>query len=296
MSQAKERPILFSGPMVRAILDGRKTVTRRALKIQPRTPGDIGSYGRGQPFIRHPDLTKRNPECPYGRPGDRLWVRETCFINDYREAKVPVDERASVDVVYRADPLPDWEGEESLITWRPSIHMPRWASRILLELTDVRVERLQDISDDQAKAEGMVYTDFGMQERPGKVSVDGGKTYHPVKPQQAPGWHSGDATHPDQCLDRARWAFANLWEKINGEYSWDANPWVWVVEFKVIKPCDYQGRHFGAPYPDAQCVDGFLWDEDSCDVPGGPLLSGGDIPCPKCNAEAYADHQREMSQ
>jgi len=114
--------------------------------------------------------------------------------------------------------------------------MPRWASRILLEVTDVRVERLQDINDEQAQAEGMVYTDFGLQERPGRASIDGGKTFHPLKPQQAPGWHAGDATHPDQCLDRARWAFANLWEKINGENSWDANPWVWVVEFKRIEP------------------------------------------------------------
>ncbi|WP_082423966.1 hypothetical protein [Pseudomonas sp. NBRC 111121] len=225
MSQAKERPILFSGPMVRAILDGRKTVTRRAVKVQPRTKGDIGSYGLGQPFIRHPDPTKRNPECPYGRPGDRLWVREAwAQIN---VAQAPGESW----VVYReCDNRTDYGGP-----WKPSIHMRRRDSRILLEVTDVRIELLQDISDDQAKAEGMVYTDFGMQERLGKVSLDGGKTFHPMKPQQAPGWHAGDATHPDQCLDRARWAFANLWEKINGEYSWEANPWVWVVEFKRIE-------------------------------------------------------------
>ena len=114
--------------------------------------------------------------------------------------------------------------------------MRRRDSRILLEVTGVRVERLQDISEDQAKAEGMVYTDFGMQERPGKASIDGGKTFHPLKPQQARGWHTGDATHPDQCLDRARWAFAKLWEKINGESSWDGNPWVWVVVFKRVQP------------------------------------------------------------
>ncbi len=77
MNQAKERPILFSAPMVRAILEGRKMVTRRPVKVQPNSRGDIGSYGLGQPFIRHPEPTKRNPECPYGRSGDRLWVRET---------------------------------------------------------------------------------------------------------------------------------------------------------------------------------------------------------------------------
>lgn len=245
MSQAKERPILFSGPMVRAILEARKTVTRRPVKVQPRSRGDIGSYGLGQPFIRHPDPTKRNPECPYGRPGDRLWVRET-WIED------PEDDGSWAYTQYmgcKGSPLSDipkkfqkpehclfrasWDGPA--LTWRPSIHMPRWASRILLEITGVRVERLQDISDEDAKAEGMVYTDFGMQERPGRASLDGGKTFHPLKPQQAPGWHAGDATHPDHCLDRARWAFANLWEKINGEYSWDANPWVWAVEFKRIE-------------------------------------------------------------
>ncbi|WJD60635.1 hypothetical protein [Pseudomonas kurunegalensis] len=252
MSQAKERPILFSGPMVRAILEGRKAVTRRPVK--PGFPSSVTEafpYA-GAPHAWMPALPSGEPwyeqvrECPYGRPGDRLWVRET-WLED------PEDDGTWAYTQYmgcKGSPLSDipkrfqkpehcifratWDG--SALRWRPSIHMPRWASRILLEITDVRVERLQDISDDQAKAEGMVYTDFGMQELPGKASIDGGKTFHPLKPQQAPGWHAGDATHPDQCLDRARWAFANLWEKINGENSWDANPWVWVVEFKRIEP------------------------------------------------------------
>lgn len=209
MSHAKERPILFSGPMVRALLDGRKTVTRRALKVQPRSKADIGSYGPGQPFIRHPDPTKRNPECPYGRPGDHLWVRETFFINDFREANVPVDQRANVDLVYRADPLPDWEGEESLITWRPSIHMPRWVSRILLEITGVRVERLQSISESQAEAEGVE--------------------------QDSDGWF--DYQMPStQCCSSAGESFRTLWSSINGVESWRANPWVWVVEFMRVQP------------------------------------------------------------
>ncbi|MNP45600.1 hypothetical protein D3C76_1395390 [compost metagenome] len=145
--------------------------------------------------------------------------------------------------------------------------MPRWASRILLEITAVRVERLQDISEDQAEAEGVGFLR-----------------------------HVPDA---DETLTAAQ-LFECLWSSINGDESWTSNPWVWVVGFKAIDPdaagCDYHGSHFGAPYPDAQCVDGFLWDEDSCDVPGGPLLSGGDIPCPKCNAEAYTEHQREANQ
>ncbi|MGK0158859.1 hypothetical protein [Pseudomonas mosselii] len=237
MSQAKERPILFSGPMVRAILEGRKTVTRRPIKPSMRGfdvsfelhQQEDGSWRPMHTFDESSmdDQGTEHPiACPYGRIGDRLWVREAW-------AQVNVAQAPGESwVVYReCDNRTDYGGP-----WKPSIHMRRRDSRILLEITDVRVERLNDISDEQAKAEGMVYTDFGMQERPGRASIDGGKTYHPLKPQQAPGWHAGDATHPDQCLDRARWAFANLWGKINGENSWDANPWVWVVEFKQVTP------------------------------------------------------------
>ncbi|MEJ5904702.1 hypothetical protein V7V80_08425 [Pseudomonas kermanshahensis] len=236
MSQAKERPILFSGPMVRAIVAGRKTVTRREIKPRMRsadTQFELHQQpdGSWRPLHTFDEScmdaqgTEHPIVCPYGKVGDRLWVREAwAQIN---VAQAPGESW----VVYReCDNRTDYGGP-----WKPSIHMRRRDSRILLEVTGVRVERLQDISEDQAKAEGMVYTDFGMQERPGKASIDGGKTFHPLKPQQASGWHAGDATHPDQCLDRARWAFANLWEKINGENSWDANPWVWVVEFKRVE-------------------------------------------------------------
>jgi len=201
MSAIKERPILFSAPMVRAIQEGRKTVTRRTVKVHPRSRADIGSYGLGQPFIRNPDVTKPNSECPYGRPGDRLWLRETHFINDYREAKVPEAERADTEIVYRADPLPCWEGEESEIRWRPSIFMPRWASRILLEITAVRVERLQDISEEQSEAEGVYFL------------------------RAAPDF--------DETLT-AKQLYEILWDHINGNGAWDANPWVWVVEFKGV--------------------------------------------------------------
>lgn len=209
MSQVKERPILFSGPMVRAILEGRKTVTRRAISPklvnrfdEPRGPADVAA---GYPFVEFEDgYWPAINFCPYGQPGERLWVRETCFINDYRQAGVPIEERAGVDVVYRADPLPDWEGEESLITWRPSIHMPRWASRILLEITDVRVERLQDISEQQALAEGVMSAERD-------IGPDG-NGYSPLE------------------------LFGGLWVKLNGMDSWSANPWVWVVEFKRVQP------------------------------------------------------------
>lgn len=223
MSQVKERPILFSAPMVRAILEGRKTVTRRAVKIQPRSKADIGSYGLGQPFIRHPDVTKPNPECPYGRPGDRLWVRETTEVDEQTSPAVRLA-RYSADrepVLYRHLEGDEYDG--SVAHWdyprrsRPSIHMPRWASRILLEITDVRVERLQDISDEQALAEGII------------PHVRGGWHWHPHDPANVDDWHQFGFKTPF-------WAFHDLWAGINGQENWDANPWVWVVEFKQVMP------------------------------------------------------------
>lgn len=216
----KERPILFSGPMVRAILEGHKTVTRRPVKVQPRDRADIGSYGAGQPFIRHPDPTKRNQACPYGQPGDRLWVRETWqgpLISDeeqaahqswWKDLKKFQDPahcayRASGDDNEYVDPDGDFHCK-----WKPSIHMPRWASRILLEITGVRIERLQDISEEQAVAEGVHFD-----KRRWFTTDEGGPAF--IWPQHA---------------------FEHLWRSINGADSWAANPWVWVVEFKRVTP------------------------------------------------------------
>ena len=243
MSQVKERPILFSAPMVRAILEGRKTVTRREVKCQPHSKADIGSYGLGQPFIRNPDVTKPNPECPYGRPGDRLWVRETWqdvhpvqVIDRYSQlgrAGIPGPPGVTYQTIYRADgeypkvhythehpyrciePDPNHgflgAADSGWTGWTPSIHMPRWASRILLEITDVRVERLQDISEEQAKAEGVrLYTDHA--ELGDWWHVEGIETY------------SADP----------RKSFELLWSSVGGD--WQANPWVWVVEFKPVTP------------------------------------------------------------
>ncbi len=228
MPEVKERPILFSGPMVRAILDGQKTVTRRAVKTQPRSKGDIGSYGVGQPFIRHPDPTKRNPECPYGRPGDRLWVRETWGVishtwNEHGDMVDWVPDRPATairelpfgrgyysgHVIYAADGANEWAGDddgggEPRSAWHPSIHMPRLASRILLEVTSIRVERLQDITEAQAKAEGVLSCERDIDEE--------GNGYSPLE------------------------LFGGLWTMIHGTESWHANPWVWVVEFKRVTP------------------------------------------------------------
>ena len=201
----KERPILFNAPMVRAILDGRKTVTRRVVKPQP-----AGEIRRGEPDFNHWIDTKywerqnqkenrgigtRGFACPYGQPGgDRLYVRETFGHFERNENFAP-----GCDVFYRAD------GESlALEPWRPSIHMPRAASRITLEITSVRVERLQDIDLADALAEGISDT--------GALILDsaGNEQGGPIA------------------------EYAVLWEQINGPDSWAANPWVWVIEFRRL--------------------------------------------------------------
>lgn len=219
----KERPILFSAPMVRALLDGSKTQTRRVVKLPHTNPlgkwevlpwggpnGGRTREGHTVPFqnvIGH-SRTGEIIGCPHGQPGDRLWVRENGWE---RPSLSPRDLREGADTwppyEYDAEPLMCWEdGELKRYGWkrRPSIHMPRWACRIDLQITAVRVERLQDISEADAIAEGC----------------------SPAHPDDE------DARHHYT----PRWAYEVLWEQINGAGSWAANPWVWVVEFRRIKP------------------------------------------------------------
>lgn len=188
MSHTKERPILMSGPMVRALLEGRKTQTRRACKGQ-RELSNIHDF--------------QLDRCPYGKPGQKLWVRETfsgphCMEATEGRAAVPPSKwDRSSHIWYWADGNPesgDWTKP------RASIFMPRWASRILLEITDVRVERLQDISEGDAIAEG----------------------WEPLASR-----NPGNGGPFD-------W-YRSLWESINGAGSWDANPFVWVIIFKRIE-------------------------------------------------------------
>lgn len=208
---ATSRPILFSGPMVRALLDGTKTQTRRAVKIQPNASlvsaaeiidasvwcwlsgydgsiaGKILGHGR----------------CPYGHPGDRLWVRETGWERPSRSAR---DMREGADTwepyYYDADGLSENDVAD-FRQWgfkrRPSIHMPRWASRITLEITGIRVERLQSISEDDVIEEGI----------------------------------TGNAYMTQAARINA---YRELWERINGAESWAANPWVWIISFKRTEP------------------------------------------------------------
>jgi hypothetical protein len=226
MSEIKERPILFSAPMVRAILAGQKTVTRRQVKKQAAL--DCLAAGFEPSFLA---LTGNADLCPYGKAGDRLWVRETWGVISHgfdeqgnmiawepdRPAKAIREMRFgqgyySGHVIYAADGPAEWAGDDDgggdpRSAWKPSIHMPRAASRILLEITGVRVERLQDISRSDIRAEGLVCP-------PELASDDVSPNYRD--------WYPA--------------AWRELWESINGAGSWMANPWVWVVEFKRVTP------------------------------------------------------------
>lgn len=213
MGVMTERPIIFSGPMVRAILDGRKHQTRRVVtgpwrdKPLPEFRGGIGGInnpeewgwengetGRHIGFVDDP-INEATLPCPYGWPGDRLWVRETF----YSTHKTPCSENR---IYYRANC--DALAEEMLsVSWTPSIHMPKWAARIWLEVTGVRVERLQDISCADAIAEGI---------RPAANSM------------------TIDCDTPDP-----RQGFKHLWDSLNAKRApWASNPWVWIIEFRRV--------------------------------------------------------------
>ena len=233
MSETKERPILFSGPMVRALLSGAKTQTRRVVKPQPEHSqvydwkgrrlydGEARAWcwnGHVAEDSWHEITEALAPHCPYGQPGDRLWVRETFYCDHTDYPTAPMEDMKSM-LEYRADHVcAHWEAgcpcrdDRGRSSWRPSIHMPRWASRLTLEITGVRVERVQDISEEDAIAEG--------------VQVLG----H--------GWRNYLVERESEGLARAfgsaRESFFSLWEFINGAESWVSNPWVWVVEFRRV--------------------------------------------------------------
>jgi hypothetical protein len=222
----KERPILFQGAMVRALLDGSKTQTRRICKNQPYSNG---SHFDGHEILCHNDYlppsamlmdakgyTTSNmegweAECPYGQPGECLWVRET-FLDTQGTGIEHRDESGLRHrYAFAADCVPGSYGDQARkdygLKWKPSIHMPRAASRILLEIVSVRVEQLQGISEKDARAEGVMIEDRHMA-----------------------GYCAGEFLPPSIR------AYRDLWVSINGAGSWDDNPWVWVVEFKRVTP------------------------------------------------------------
>lgn len=225
MNTVKERGILFSAPMVRAILDGKKTQTRRLYKPAKGFP-----YEDGEITPTSQDKWIEWGPCPYGAKGDRIWVREAWqpTFSDGPAGRQPY-------IAFKADPpikFPNYgfvpgswkDGSAEKYCemiyemcgnqkWRPSIHMPRWASRITLEIVSVKVERLQDISEADAIAEGI------------DIRVSG--ILQMFRDYSGPGEVFG--THPII-------SYASLWESINGPGSWDANPWVWVIEFRKVTP------------------------------------------------------------
>lgn len=195
----KERPIIFNSEMVRAILDGRKTQTRRPIKFPFRAKQHgvvMSSFGPAD--SSDSDMAS---ECPYGQPGDRLWVRET-----WAGGKEIVFHKAT--------------DEDRVVTkWKPSIHMPRWASRITLEIVNVRVERVQEIGTNDAIAEGIPQT-WGEVVQLGMDSLR--EAYH----------RSNHVWDNAKSVENFRW----LWDSIYGKgpHAWDKNPWVWVIEFRRV--------------------------------------------------------------
>ena len=186
---AKERPILFSGPMVRAILDGRKTQTRRVARMTE------GGHVRLGPRRWHPADEAAVLASPYGQPGDRLWVRETW---QHEDGSCDDHKCGQPTHIYHKAT----ESFPESMRWKPSIFMPRWASRLTLEVTDVRVQRVQKITEEDAKAEG-------------------------VEPRHA---GQGEVGHP---IHTYRTGFVYVWHSINAKrgFGWEKNPWVWVIEF-----------------------------------------------------------------
>ena len=182
-AKVHNRPILFSAGMVRALLDGRKTQTRRIIKPQPAYIDEKGTAYQAVSIDEPSNLEYHPAQYPYGQPGDLLWVRESFTM-------------------YDDQPLYKTGKHDDMMKWKPSIHMPRWASRLTLKIKEIRVERLQDISNEDAVAEGIGT---------------------PLDMRYA-------------ALDE----FKPLWDSINakrhhGKYAWDKNPWVWVIVFEVIK-------------------------------------------------------------
>ncbi len=225
----KEHPILFTGPMVRAILEGRKTQTRRPIKA----PKGLTIGCRDGSLVAFDD--EGGPTCvsikaPFA-VGDRLWVRETWVcVRPMRDREGTVDDEQEFPGIPKSDPrgkltFDDWEvsyhadGQDDRSSyggkWRPSIHMPRWASRLTLEVTGIRPERVKSIPQSDALAEVVEYR------LAGGMSPGGSGTYH-----------VGEAHHASTPKE----AFAALWDSIYGDgpFAWSANPWTWATTFKVV--------------------------------------------------------------
>lgn len=249
----KERGMIFNGEMVRAILDGRKTQTRRIMAPQPADDIERGTFPNPEAIgwkssLRHKHGSTTAHFCPYGKPGDRIWVRETWGVvsheldEDGRIQPWTPDRPATAihempfgngyysgHAIYAADGDFTWgddDGyEDGRSCWKPSIHMPKAASRILLEITDVRVERLNAISEQDAQSEG-VHNEVWDQTVVARN--------YAVIDEFFQFW-SEDMPHYVEMNQLYRSSFRSLWESIYGAENWQANPWVWVISFKRVE-------------------------------------------------------------
>lgn len=220
----KERPILLNGDMVRAVLNGTKTQTRRIMKVQPESAefesrfiidstklAEIGKWCWAEPGVFVNPRRSALFSCPFGAVGDRLWVREAFRVHsratDVATLVYKASERQSWTEQTHRVPVEKCNKPAVIDKWTPSIHMPRWASRITLEITGVRVERLQAISEVDAAAEGV-----------------------PPAPD-----FDGTFLTPEGDYATAKVAFQRLWESIYKPAGWQANPWCWVIEFKRVE-------------------------------------------------------------
>lgn len=201
--------MLFSGPMVRGILDGSKTQTRRLVKFAKHYPD--AALQRVFLELGHWRVFSETLPCPYGWPGDLIWVKETFG---------QLHDEDGAGYVYRADFIEPEKEDFIRQPWKPSIFMPRVASRILLEITDVRVERLQDISEADAIAEG-VEKIFSYP--PGREKVDTRL------------WFKYKKRPPHEWAETAIESYQSLWQSINGPESWNQNPFVWAITFKRVE-------------------------------------------------------------
>lgn len=235
----RERGMIFNAEMVRAILEGTKTQTRRIMQDQPDAIPKEGEFGRpgfwipwnaGKTMLRNEDMRLA---CPFGAVGDRLWVRETWqAIHDSPDEHGNVEDRTWMPSILKK-PDSYWHpvyaaswGNEDRETrgfpWRPSLHMPRWASRITLEITGVRVERLQNLSEADACAEGI---------RAGIRRTDQSAVNEPIYCN----YLAANLNDASEWFERASDSFISLWESIYGAESWQHSPWVWVIEFKRVE-------------------------------------------------------------
>lgn len=252
------KPILFSAPMIQAILEGRKKQTRRIIKNPSKIESDdnfevverchlitaksgLRKIDVGNPYL-WPEIYDHHRkdkevdnyihlDCPYGQTGGALWVRETFSITHQSQGhEYPEVEIEDADFIpkncegaywkpcYHADWTRDETVEDRGFKWRPSIHMPRWINRITLEIKDIRVERLQDISEEDAEAESIVQFANKGYAHYGAILVDRNRIFQ---------------TDIEFVGDTAVEAFRLLWQSINGSDSWNKNPWVWIVEFEA---------------------------------------------------------------